>query len=112
MWFASLEHGNQISSLTAEQSVASPDGAYYYVISRDDPGHANWLDAGALRRGTFLLRWDGVRGALPEEQYPSARRLSASALPDAIPGFERVSAEQREQVRRDRRRHLQRRAHR
>jgi len=112
MWFASLEHGNQISSLSARQSVLSPDGAYYYVISREDPGHANWLDAGALRRGTFLLRWDGVMGELPPESFPRAQLVRRDALPDSIPGFEPVSPDERERVRRERRRHLQLRAHR
>lgn len=112
MWFASLEHGNQISSLTGSQSILSPDGAYYYVISREDPGHANWLDAGALRRGTFLLRWDGVRAELDAESFPSAQLVQRTALPDLIPGFEPVSPAQRERARRERRHHLQLRAHR
>ena len=112
MWFASLEHGNQISSLSAKQSLLSPDGAYYYVIGREDPGHANWLDAGALRRGTFLLRWDGVLGELLPDSFPTARIVPVAELADAIPGFDPVAPEQRERVRRDRRRHLQLRAHR
>ncbi len=112
MWMASLEHGNQVSSLATSQSVLAPDGSYYYVISREDPGYANWLDAGELTRGTFLMRWDGVRGALTEAQYPSARLLRIEDLERAIPGFSPVSAEQRAQVRRDRRHHLQLRSHR
>lgn len=112
MWFASLEHANQVSSLTSRQSVLAPDGNYYYVISADDPGYANWLDTGALRRGTFLLRWDGVQGDLPASQHPSAETLAIDALPDRIPGFVRASDEEREQTRRARRRHLQLRSHR
>jgi hypothetical protein len=112
MWFASLEYANQVSSLNATQSVLSPDGAFYYVISRADPGHANWLDPGALDRGTFLLRWDGLRGALAEDRFPSARLIDLEALADAIPGFATVGADQRDRVRQDRRRHLQRRSHR
>jgi hypothetical protein len=112
MWFASLEHANQVSSLTTRQSVRAPDGAYYYVIAEEDPGYANWLDPGALARGTFLLRWDGVGEPLSEDQHPSARVVAPGDLPQAIPGFEVVSPEHREQVRRDRRRHLQRRSHR
>jgi hypothetical protein len=112
MWFASLEHGNQISSLTTNQAVLAPDGAYYYVISRVDPGYANWLDAGGLTRGTFLIRWDGVQGALAKSEFPFAEVFPLEALEAAIPAFERVGEEERERVRRERRRHLQRRAHR
>jgi len=112
MWMASLEHGNQVSSLATSQSVLAPDGSYYYVISQEDPGYANWLDAGGLARGTFLMRWDGVRGALAEGQFPLARLVTREELDKAIPGFSSVSAEERTQVRRDRRHHLQLRSHR
>jgi len=112
MWFASLEYGNQISSLNRTQSVLGPDGAYYYVISQQDPGYPNWLDSGALARGTFQLRWDGVRGELAKDQFPSARLIDTEDLANAIPGFETVDPAEREATRRDRRRHLQLRSHR
>ena len=112
MWFASLESANQVSSLNATQSVLSPDGAFYYVISREDPGFANWLDPGALDRGTFLLRWDGLPGAMAEDQFPSARLIDSKAVADAIPGFATVGTAERDLVRRERRRHMQRRSHR
>ena len=112
MWFASLEYGNQISSLNATQSLPSPDGAYYYVISQDDPGFANWLDAGALTRGTFLLRWDGVQGELEAKEFPTARLISLEEVAAAIPGFVAVDEQERERVRSERRRHLQKRSHR
>ncbi len=112
MWYASLEHGNQVSSLTTTQSHESPDGAFYYVISGSDPGHVNWLDTGALRRGTFMLRWDGVQGALSESEFPSSQVLPIDRLEEAIPGFTRASEEEREATRAARRRHLQLRSHR
>ncbi|MFK7731970.1 MAG: hypothetical protein AB8B48_10180 [Pseudomonadales bacterium] len=112
MWFASLEHANQISSLTTRQSVQADDGAYYYVISQNDPGYPNWLDSGVLARGLFLIRWDGVSGQLSDQQYPSATVLNIADLEKNIPGFMAVSETQREQVREQRRRHLQLRSHR
>lgn len=112
MWFASLEHGNQVSSLTTEQMVPSDDGAYWIAIAGDDPGHANWLDTGGLRRGTILLRWDGVEGALAEEQVPSAELVRLDALADRIPGIRITTESEREKTRRARREHLQRRSHR
>lgn len=112
MWFASLEHGNQISSLTNTQSISASDDAYWYVISNEDPGYANWLDAGALRRGTLLLRWDGVQGSLAEAQFPSMERVPIDALEARIPGFETITETERERTRAARRRHLQRRSHR
>jgi hypothetical protein len=112
MWFASLEHGNQVSSLSTSQAILAPDGAYYHVISREDPGYANWLDTGGLARGSFLVRWDGVQGELDENEFPSAEMMKLETLETAIPAFSRVTEADREEVRRDRRRHLQLRAHR
>ena len=107
LWFASLEYGNRTSSLTTEQALLSPDGAYYFVISREDPGHANWLDTGGLGRGVFLHRYDGVQGEIPTGLFPTANLVRLEDLPDVIPGFERVPAAERERVRAERRRHLQ-----
>jgi hypothetical protein len=112
MWFASLEHANQVSSLNTRQAVTAPDGAYYSVISPEDPGVHNWLDTGGLERGVFLLRYDGVQGTIPESKHPSARLVDLAELPKLIPGFERVGEQERERVRRERRRHLQIRSHR
>ena len=112
MWFASLEQGNQTSSLSNSQSMLAPDDAYYYVVSREDPGYPNWLDPGAHRRGTFLLRWDGVLGELSPDQFPYAEIVRSQDLEKRIPGFVRVTEANREQTRSDRRRHLQLRSHR
>lgn len=112
MWFASLEYANQVSSLTASQSIEAANGAYYSVVAPEDPGYANWLDTGGLDRGVFLLRYDGVSGDLPKAQHPSAKLVDASALPDLIPGYARVTEAQREATRAARRRHVQVRNHR
>ena len=107
IWFSSLEYANQVSSLTSRQSKKSPDGAYYTVVSREDPGHVNWLDSGGLARGVFLLRYDGVMGEIPKEQFPSAELVDVVSLPERIPGFESVSEAEREQARKARREHVQ-----
>lgn len=107
MWFASMEYGNRVTSLNTTQSLLSPDGAYYYVISADDPGHANWLDAESLQRGVILMRYDGVLGEIPEQLHPSTELVNLEELPQKIPGFKVVSEAQREKVRADRRHHLQ-----
>ena len=112
MWFASLEYANQVSSLTTNQSVKAPNGAYYSVIAPQDPGYPNWLDTGGLDRGVFLLRYDGVSGQVPETQHPSAKLVDASALAELIPAYTRTSETQREATRADRRHHLQIRSHR
>lgn len=109
LWFAALERGNRISSLTTHQAVAAPDGAYYHVVAAEDPGAPNWLDAGGFERGIVLLRYDGLPAPLPESQQPSAQLIALPDLPDAVPGFEPVGEAERQRARQVRRRHLQRR---
>ena len=110
LWFDSLE--NEASSLNSTQALLAPDGAYHHVIAATDPGYANWLDTGGLRRGVILLRYYGVPGNIPEPLHPSAQLVDIDALSDHVPGFERVSASDRERDRAARRRHLQVRSHR
>lgn len=107
MWFASMEYSNRVTSLNSTQSLLSPDGAYYYVISSEDPGHANWLDTESLRRGVILMRFDGVLGGISKAQHPTTELVDLSELPDKIPAYTSVSEAQRERVRAERRRHLQ-----
>ena len=112
LWYASLEHGNQISSLTTQQSAGAPDDAFYYVVSSTDPRYPNWLDTGALSRGTMILRWDGMTKPLTEAEWPSARVLKKGEVAAAIPGFYAVDETSRINTRAERRRHLQLRANR
>jgi hypothetical protein len=107
LWFASMEYGNRVTSLNTTQSVLSSDGAYYFVISQQDPGHANWLDTGDLNRGTILMRYDGVQAKINADLYPTAELINLSQLSEYIPGLKRVTEAERGRVRAERRRHLQ-----
>jgi len=112
LWFASLEYANRVSSLNATQALLSPDDAYYFVISQEDPGHANWLETDGLSRGVFLMRYDGMMGAMPEAQFPVGERVSIDEIPDRIPGYRRVTESERAAIRASRRIHIQRRSNR
>ena len=111
-WFASLEYANQISSLTTAQAQRAEDGAYYFVIGADDPGYANWLDTGGLRKGVVLLRFDGVQGSIPRELWPHAELVKQERLAALIPGFAKLSVEDRSRQIEARRKHVQTRFHR
>lgn len=112
MWFASFEYGNQVSSLTTKQSQISPDGSYYYVITGEDPGYANWLDTGGAARGTLLIRWDGMNDELPMSAFPTSQVIKLESLEKAIPGYTETTATERFETRAARREHLQRRSNR
>jgi hypothetical protein len=55
------------------------------VISHRDPGVANWLDTEGHRRGLIMLRWQGLSGALADEQQPSARLVAFDSLLTELP---------------------------
>lgn len=107
LWFASLEYADQISSLSTRQAVLAPDGAYYFVIAGSDPHYHNWLDSGGLPRGVFLLRFDGARGAIAREQWPSAQLVALRDLPKHIPGWDQGLVTSRAATLQERRRHVQ-----
>ena len=111
LWFASLEYGNRVTSLTQQQSVLGPDGALYYVISDAETGYPNWLDTMGLEQGTFILRYDGVGSAVDASLWPSAQLVDIQELPAVIPGFEdtKMTADDRDQQRAQRRAHVQKR---
>jgi hypothetical protein len=110
-WFSSLEYANRQTSLSADQSWRSADGAYRFVIAAGDPGVQNWLDTAGQRRGVILLRYDGLQGkALPQAEWPEVQKVQwadlKKFLPADTPAFD---AAQRREAIAQRRRHIQRR---
>lgn len=58
--FRSLDCDRRTSSLTRAQSVVDADGKVRLVISRRDPGVANWLDCVGFREIIYMHRWQGL----------------------------------------------------
>lgn len=56
VWLRSMDFSNRQTTLNSASVHVDADGAARYVISRRDPGVANWLDNMGYRRGQFLLR--------------------------------------------------------
>ncbi len=111
LWFASLEYGNRVTSLTNKQSVIAPDGAIYYVITESETGYPNWLDTVGLTQGTFIMRYDGMGGAIAQNLWPKAELVNVSELAQVIPDFHvaKITLEDRDEQRAKRRRHIQKR---
>jgi hypothetical protein len=57
--------GNPSSSLNNHQAVPNGDGTYTVVISKNDPGMANWVSTGGLNQGTLSIRFQKVSGTKP-----------------------------------------------
>lgn len=111
LWGESLDFESHQSSLNAVQTRRDSDGVYRWVMSREDPGVANWLDTTGLDHGFFTFRASYARP--PEEaQRPrlAARRLRLEELGTALPpDTARVTRADRERAILMRHRHVQRR---
>ncbi len=85
-WWASVDFAHHQSSLNSHQAQADPDGRYTFVIARDDPGVANWLDPAGATRGTLAVRYLlpdlGHDGVPPPLGY---RTVPLTDLADALP---------------------------
>lgn len=108
LWFVSMDYDSHTSSLTLEQSVASRDGRYYFVLSHRDPRIQNWLDIEGHQRGLMIVRWQGLDGAPPAVAQPQVQRVPFSQLPAVLPDdIQGFTLAQRQQQIRQRRRQIQ-----
>jgi len=80
-----LNYETHLTSLTPRQSYLSADGAYHYVVSASDPGIANWLSTERHEKGLFMLRWQGLKQALPEARQPRMQKVRFSELEQYLP---------------------------
>ena len=52
--------GENLISYNNKQSVANKNGTYTFVLSVQDPGVHNWLNATGRSKGTMMCRWQGL----------------------------------------------------
>ena len=91
-WFRSLDFVNRLSSINMDQAAIDSDGIVRAVISRDDPGVANWLDNTGHREGMLVFR-NYAGTTMP---IPTIRRVKFAELRKQLPADTRmVTPEQR-----------------
>jgi len=98
-WTITPNYRDHQSSLNSSQAIANPDGSYTLVISKTDPGVANWVDTGGLTQGSLFVRWQ-LPNANPDAGSPTvtSRVVRLEDLPSALPpDTVHVTAEQRAQ---------------
>ena len=100
-WFRSIDYGQRQTSLNNGQSAPNPDGTITYVVSSEDPGVANWLDATGLHELTMLLRWQRVPSPPAPEGPPSVvsqKLVKFGDVDSAVPaGTPRLTPAERKQ---------------
>jgi hypothetical protein len=105
-WWESLDYASRHTSLNHHQAVLDDDGRFRAVVAHHDPGVPNWLDTMGHTRGPLLFRW------VVAEQGPAAetRVVPFDKIRDHLPaGTPSVSAAERAETIRRRRRGVQRR---
>ncbi len=104
-WWETIDYANRQSSLNGHQAVLDADGVFRAVVSRDDPGVANWLDTAGNHHGAMIFRWLRAEHApVPDTRVVPLRDV-ASVLPDETVFVDReermrVLAARRDAVRR------------
>jgi hypothetical protein len=100
MQFRTGDYANNQASINGFQAKLDSDGKFRAVISKRDPGVANWLDTSGYNEGVIQGRWNSCDSA----PVPSARLVKLSALRGILPADSAsVTAEARDRQLRDRR---------
>ena len=98
-WMRSADYAQRSTSLNDTQAEVGADGYLTYVLSNQDPGIHNWLDASGLHEGILLVRWEVLPGAAQvDKAVREIRIVKLSNLAAALPaGTTRIDAAQRQQ---------------
>ena len=81
-WWETIDYAAYQSSLNGHQAYVGEDGTFVGVLSQRDPGIANWLSTGGIRRGAAIVRW--VRS--PEAPVPVTTVIPFAQVEAAVAG--------------------------
>lgn len=81
VWSRSLDFRNYQTDIGMAHAAIDADGVFRAVISRKDPGIANWLDTRGRREGTVVFR--NYRS--PTEVVPKVRKASFADVASHLP---------------------------
>lgn len=86
-WLISRNSVTRTGSRTSRQSHQNSDGTYTYVVSRRDPGVANWMDTDGLLDGGMAVRWEGMDApeADPNDAISSIKLVKLDAIRSELP---------------------------
>lgn len=94
-WMIAPDARKKQVCLNSSQVTANPDGSFTYVIAREDPGVANWLDTDGMLDGIGILRWQAVPPEMTNEGLIRDFRVIKRSELDAMADIPRVTPEER-----------------
>lgn len=96
VWTITGNYWDEQTSLNVDQSVANPDGTYTLVISKTDPGVANWVSTGGLNLGTVSIRFQDFDSASEDSPTVRSEVVALDQLSTVLPvTTQYVTAEER-----------------
>jgi hypothetical protein len=85
MWYISLDYVNHQTSLNTAQAQVDPDGMIRLVVSKQNPGIANWIETTGKQRGIAQFRWQRVSRTLTESDGPSVEIIDVGDVAAHLP---------------------------
>ncbi|MEE3849556.1 hypothetical protein VZC37_04390 [Gordonia sp. LSe1-13] len=85
MWYISLDYVNHQTSLNSAQAQVDPDGMIRMVVSRRNPGVANWIETTGRTTGIMQFRWQRTDEAIAPDQGPSAQVIDIGDVAQHLP---------------------------
>jgi Protein of unknown function (DUF1214) len=79
-WTITNNTRDQQTSLNNSQAIKNADGSYTIVVSKNDPGVANWVSTGGLNQGTISMRFQGVDPASTNNPRVTTRVVKLSEV--------------------------------
>lgn len=80
-WYESMDYRHRLSSTNSHYAELEDDGELIVVVSHDDPGVPNWLDASGYSRGHLTVRWMKAETT----PVPLVERIKRSELCSRLP---------------------------
>lgn len=81
IWLRSIDFRNRQTTLNQHQIAKDADGKIRVIVSRNDPGIANWLDTGGFSQGMISLRNYGS----PRPAKVTTKVVKVADLPRLLP---------------------------
>ncbi|MEE4023447.1 hypothetical protein V1Y59_10190 [Gordonia sp. PKS22-38] len=85
MWYISLDYVNHQTSLNSAQAQVDPDGMIRMVVSRRNPGVANWIETTGRTTGIMQFRWQRTDEPIAPDQGPSAQVIDIGDVAQHLP---------------------------
>lgn len=78
-WMESLDYRHHNICINKHSAKYDERGGVTLILSQQDPGRPNWLQAAGVKQGTLCLRWVGAK----EQCHPRTRVVKTNELKDS-----------------------------